>query len=194
MRRAVSKEKKCTYRDYLSWPEAERWEIIDGVAYNMTPAPKVKHQRVVGLLDRKLADTIEEKGCSLFIAPTDVVLDEYNVVQPDVFVVSDKKKITEDNIRGAPDLIIEVSSPATELRDRREKKNTYEKFGVKEYVIVFPEREYVERYCLRDDRYGAPEIFNWDEVLRLCFFEIEINLREIFEKEKEHQGEDHEQR
>ena len=182
MRPAVSKEKKYTFRDYLSWPEAERWEIIDGVAYDMTPAPKVKHQRIVGLLDRKLADTIEKKGCSIFIAPTDVVLDEYNVVQPDVFIVCDKKKITDDNIQGAPDLIIEVASPATELKDRREKKNTYEKFGVKEDIIVFPEREYVERYCLRDDRFGVPEIFNWDEVLRLCFFEIEINLREIFDK------------
>ena len=192
MRPAVSKEKKYTFRDYLTWPDSERWEIIDGVAYNMTPAPKVKHQRIVGLLDRKLADTIEGKGCSLFIAPTDVVLDEYNVVQPDVLIVCDKKKITDDNIQGAPDLIIEVSSPATELKDRREKKNTYEKFGVKEYIIVFPEREYVERYCLRDDRYGAPEIFNWDEVLRLCFFETEINLWEIFEKEKGHPGENHE--
>jgi Uma2 family endonuclease len=193
MRPAVSKEKKYTFRDYLTWPDSERWEIIDGVAYDMTPAPKVKHQRIVGLLDRKLADRIEEKGCSLFIAPTDVVLDEYNVVQPDVFIVCDKKKITDDNIQGAPDLIIEVASPGTELKDRREKKNAYENFGVKEYIIIFPEREYVERYCLKEARFGAPEIFNWDEILNLCFFETEINLREIFEKEKEHPGENHEQ-
>ena len=59
---------------------------------------------------------------------------------------------------------------------------------MKEYIIIFPEGEYLERYCLKDGRYGAPEIFDWDEVLRLCFFEIEINLWDIFEKKKEHQG------
>jgi len=191
MRPAVSKEKKYTFRDYLTWPDSERWEIIDGVAYNMTPAPKVKHQRIVSKLDFEFSTKL--KDCLHFIAPTDVVLDEYNVVQPDVFIVCDKKKITDDNIQGAPDLIIEVASPASELKDRREKKNTYENFGVKEYIIIFPEREYAERYCLRDSRYGAPEIFNWDEVLKLCFFETEINLREIFEKEIEPPGENHEQ-
>ncbi len=188
---ATKKEKKYTYKDYSNWPDDERWEIIDGAAYSMSPSPKVKHQRIVSLFDRKLAMPIEEKGCSLFLAPTDVVLDEYNVVQPDVFAVCDKNKITDDNIQGVPDLIVEVVSPATELRDRREKKALYERFGVKEYMIVFPEREYVERYCMKNDRYGAPEIFNWDEALKLCFFSIEINLWEIFEKEKEVESEPH---
>lgn len=188
---AVKKEKRYTYRDYLTWSEEERWEIIDGVAYNMSPAPKVKHQRVVSNLDRRLGDRVEQKGCRLFIAPTDVVLDEYNVVQPDVFVVCDMDKITGDNIQGAPDLIFEVVSPSTEVKDRREKKDLYERFGVEEYIIVFPEREYVERYCLREGKYGASEIFNWDEVLMSpCSFEIETNLWEIFEKEKPEHSEE----
>ncbi len=181
---AIKKEKRYTYKDYLTWPEDERWEIIDGVAYNMSPAPKVKHQRIVGNLFNSLKHSVD-KQCPVFSAPTDVVFDEFNVVQPDVFVVCDRGKITEDNIQGAPDLIIEVVSPATEVKDRREKKDLYERFGVKEYIIVFPDREYVERYCLRENKYGVSEIFNWDEVLSLCSFEIEINLREIFEKEKE---------
>ena len=88
-----------------------------------------------------------------------------------------------DNIQGAPNLIIEIVSPSTELKDRREKKNLYEKFGVKEYIIVFSEREYLERYVLENGKYGAPEIMNWDEVLKLKAFDIEINLWEIFEKE-----------
>jgi Uma2 family endonuclease len=70
------------------------------------------------------------------------------------------------------------------VKDRREKKNLYEKFGVKEYILVFPEREYVERYCLEKGKYGSPEIFNWDEILNLTVFDFEINLWEIFEKEK----------
>ena len=63
-----------------------------------------------------------------------------------------------------------------------EEKGLYEKSGVKEYLIVFPEREYVEQYVLENDRYGPPEIFNWDEILRLRLFPNEITLAEIFEK------------
>lgn len=180
---AIKKERRYTYKDYLTWPENERWEIIDGVVYNMTPAPKVRHQRIVSRIDYEF--TIKLKECLHFVAPTDVVFDEQNVVQPDLFVICDKSKVTEDNIQGTPDLIIEVVSPGTEVKDRREKKDIYERFGVKEYIIVFPEREYVERYCLKENKYGSSEIFNWDEVLNLSTFEIEINLCEIFEKEKE---------
>ncbi|MEW6418826.1 MAG: Uma2 family endonuclease [Nitrospirota bacterium] len=180
---ALKKEKRYTFNDYITWPDDERWEIIDGVAYNMSPAPKVKHQNIVSSLHIKLK-TYTSNICYTGIAPTDVVLDDFNVVQPDVFVVCDKNKITEDNIKGTPDLIIEVTSPSTELKDKREKKNLYEKSGVKEYIIVFPEGEYIERYWLKDDKYHVPEILNWDETLKLSLFEIEINLWEIFEKEK----------
>ncbi|MDO8445324.1 MAG: Uma2 family endonuclease [Deltaproteobacteria bacterium] len=182
---ALKKDKRYTYQDYVSWDDGERWEIIDGEVYCMTPAPKIRHQNIVLQLAGKLGDRVKEKGCRFFIAPTDVVFDEYNVVQPDVFVVCDKNKITEDNIKGAPDLIVEVISASTELKDKREKKNLYERFGVKEYLIVYPEREYLERYSLENNRYGAPELFNWDEVLKVRSFEIEINLWEIFEKERQ---------
>jgi Uma2 family endonuclease len=99
-------------------------------------------------------------------------------------VVCDRKKITGDNIQGAPDLIIEVTSPATEVKDRREKKNLNERFGVREYIIVFPEGEYAEKYRLREGRYDIPEIFNWDEILKLESSEIDVNLWEIFEKQR----------
>ena len=103
--------------DYLTWPDDERWEIVDGVAYNMTPAPSVRHQTVAGKLNRKLAN----KPCKPFIAPVDVIFSEYDIIQPDVFVVCDKSKITEDNIQGAPDLVIEVLSPTTATKDLRGK-------------------------------------------------------------------------
>ena len=89
---AAKKEEGYTYNDYITWPDEERWEIIDVEAYDMSPAPRVKHQTIVTQLARKLGDKAEEKGCRLFVAPTDVVFDEYNIVQPDVFVVCDKKK------------------------------------------------------------------------------------------------------
>ncbi|NTU41780.1 MAG: Uma2 family endonuclease [Nitrospirales bacterium] len=181
---AVKKDRRYTYQDYRSWPDEERWEIIEGVAYNMSPAPTVKHQRIVGQLLRKAAEGIEERGCSLFIAPTDVVFDDLNVVQPDVFVVCDKNKITEKNIKGVPDLIVEVISPSTGVKDKREKRNLYEKVGVKDYFIIFPEAELVEWYRLEEGRYSTPQIFNWDETMRLASFDMELNLWEVFEKER----------
>ena len=182
-------DRRFTYQDYLRWPDEERWEIIDGRAYNMTPAPTIRHQRIsVRMIEKLLLEKEKIKDCSLFFAPTDVVLDEYNVVQPDIFVVCDGKKITERNIQGAPDLIIEITSPTTEVKDRREKLRLYESHGVREYIIVFPEREYVERYFLEGGKYGAPEIFNWDEELKLKTFDLVIPLWEVFEKEPPEAG------
>jgi Uma2 family endonuclease len=193
---ALKKDKKYTYDDYKNWQDDERWEIIDGDAYLMSPAPKIKHQRISGNLFFNIKNQMIEKKniCDLFEAPTDVVFDDFNIVQPDIFIVCDKDKVTEDNIKGAPDLIIEIVSKSTELKDRREKKALYEKFGVKEYIIVFPEIEYIERYTLRDGKYGAPEIFNWDETLKLQTFDIEIDLWEIFEKELPKEEEDEEEK
>jgi Uma2 family endonuclease len=189
MAQAIKKERRYSVEDYQGWPDDEKWEIIDGVAYDMSPAPRVKHQNIVGNFYVNLK-THPENRCYTGIAPTDVVLDDYNVVQPDVFIVCDGGKITEDNIQGAPDLIVEVVSPGTEVKDRREKKRLYERSGVKEYLIVFPEREYVERYVLEESKYGSPEIFNWDERLRLSIFPIEVKLEEIFEKEIENDAQE----
>ncbi len=182
----VNRVEKYTYQDYLSWPDEGRWEIIDGKVYDMSPAPKIKHQAISRNLTVEIGKQKNKLGkCSFFGAPTDVIFDEYNVVQPDIFIVCDKNKITEDNIQGSPDLIIEITSQSTELKDKREKFLLYERFGVKEYIIVYPEREYLERYVLKDGRYGAPEIFNWDEMFKLKTFEIEVPLWEVFEKEIE---------
>ncbi|MFB3788106.1 MAG: Uma2 family endonuclease, partial [bacterium] len=104
---------KYTVQDYMSWNDDKRWELIEGVAYDMTPAPNIKHQTILGHLAHILGNHLQGKSCALFFAPTDVVLSEHDVVQPDLLVVRDRAKITEQNIQGAPDLIIEVLSPAT---------------------------------------------------------------------------------
>ncbi len=176
-------DKKFSYNDYMSWPDDERWEIIGGEAIDMSPAPKVKHQRISRNLTWKFGKQIGKfKTCEFFEAPTDVVFDDYNIVQPDIFIVCDKNKITEDNIKGAPDLIIEIVSPSTVLKDKREKKTLYEKYNVSEYILIHPELEYVERFYLENKKYGAADILNWNETLKLKAFDIEINLWEIFEK------------
>jgi Uma2 family endonuclease len=173
-----------TYNDYVGWPDDERWEIINGEAYAMTPAPTTRHQKVSLYLGTRFATFCKGKGCEPFLAPTDVVFDEQNIVQPDLLLVCDQNKITEKNIQGAPDLIVEILSPSTALKDKREKKALYERFGVREYLIVYPTEELVERFVLAGDRYETAEVFGWDEVLPLAIFpELRLNLWEVFDKQ-----------
>jgi len=176
---ALRKDIKYTYSDYLTWPDDERWEIINGTAYNMSPAPTIKHQDIVSNF-HIILKTSPANQCYTGIAPTDIVFDEYNVVEPDVFVICDRKKLLNTHIQGAPDLIIEVISKSTELKDRREKRLLYEKFGVNEYIIVFAEEEYIERYTLNERKFVGPEIYSREESIKLTTLDIEINLIKVF--------------
>jgi len=173
-----------TYKNYVNWPEGERWEIIEGDAYAMTPAPSIRHQEISGYLFSLLANYFKDRRCRPFYAPTDVIFDERNIVQPDLLVVCDQHKITDQNIQGAPDLIVEILSPSTALKDKREKKALYERFGVREYLIVYPAEELVERFVLEDARYASSEVFGPEETLPLAIFpELKIDLWELFEKQ-----------
>lgn len=173
-----------TYAQYAELPGDVRMEIIDGVVYDMSAAPVVKHQIIIGNVYSLLREHLRGKPCRPFMAPLDVVLDDINVVEPDVFVVCDQEKITEKNIKGAPDLVIEVLSPSNNIKDRRNKKWLYEGHGVKEFIIISPMEESAERYWLVDCKYGLPELFNWDESFYSKLFpELYFDLRVIFEKE-----------
>ncbi len=177
--------KKYRYDDYVTWSDEERWELINGLPFNMTPAPSIKHQNTVGTIYSNLRLKLQGKGCRPFIAPADVVLSEFNVVQPDVFVVCNEEKITDTNIQGPPDLIIEVLSPSTALKDKREKKAIYEKYGVREYIIIDPMEFYLERFALKEGMYGESELLGPQDVLLLHSIEsIEVPLWEIFDVEK----------
>ncbi len=189
MGRPVEEHEKYTYEDYRNWPDHVKCEIIDGEIYDMSPAPRVKHQNIASNLLVALK-THPENPCYTGIAPTDVVLDERNVVQPDVFLVCDRNKIAELNVRGAPDLIVEIASPSTERKDRREKKELYERFGVREYIIVFPEAEYAERYILNKGAYRPSEIYNWDESFSLSVIDAKIDLRVLFDRENPRKSND----
>lgn len=178
-------EKRFTYSEYCKWDDEQRWELIDGVPYNMTPAPATRHQKISGNFFSRLSAYLAGKNCTPFYAPTDVVFDEYNVVQPDILVVCDRSKITDANIQGAPDLVVEILSPSTSRKDRREKRALYERFGVKEYLVIDPINETVERFRLVRGKYGNPDVFGWDESMKLAVFpELELNLWGIFEKER----------
>jgi len=110
----------------------------------MSPAPSIFHQKISKRIFQILYKNIEndQKG-EVFYSPVDVYLDEENVFQPDLVVVlkDSKAKIEEKGIIGAPDVVIEVLSPSSAYHDLIEKKEVYQKYGVKEYWIVDPKRK-----------------------------------------------------
>ena len=150
----AKKQEHYTVQDYLAWDDGERWELIGGIAYNMTPAPRLSHQSLVQNLFRSLDRQLQNAPCKLWLAPADVILSDEDVVQPDLFVVCDPKKMESDRVEGAPDFIAEVLSPSTAAKDRREKRALYEAHGVKEYWLVDPDARLVERYLLKKGKYG----------------------------------------
>ncbi len=139
---------------------ADRLELIDGEVV-VAHAPNPKHQRVTGnthLLLRVLEQTI---GGKAFAAPLEVYLDEENIPQPDVIWVAAEGKcqVTEKNLVGAPDLLVEVFSPSTERYDRREKFNLYQRFGVREYWMIDADAAYVEVWLLVDLKFVRQGIY-----------------------------------
>ena len=162
MKPAKQTQQSFTYRDYRQWPEDERWELIEGVAYAMSPAPTRTHQTILGEVFRQIANFLEGKPCQVFVAPFDVRLPEQNeaddeiinVVQPDILVVCDASKLDEKGCRGAPDWVIEVLSPSTASKDHVRKKSLYERHGVREYWLVHPTDHILTRYLLEGESFG----------------------------------------
>ncbi|MCG6940862.1 MAG: Uma2 family endonuclease [Thiohalocapsa sp.] len=155
-----------TYGDYRRWPEEERWELIDGEAWDMSPAPTRAHQQMVVELTRQIGNFLLGKPCEVYAAPFDVRLpraDEADdrvesVVQPDVAVICDSSKLDDAGCRGAPDWIIEVLSRRTAVKDHTVKRDLYERHGVQEYWLVHPTDRVLTIYRLVDGAYGKPDV------------------------------------
>jgi Uma2 family endonuclease len=155
-----------TYADYLMWPEDVRYELIDGVAYLMAPAPLRLHQEFVGELCYQVRAALEGKPCRAYIAPFDVRLpkgDEADervdtVVQPDLLVVCDSSKLDERGLRGAPDWVVEVLSPASASHDQTVKLAAYERAGVPDVWLVHPTDRVATIYRLEGTAYGRPAV------------------------------------
>lgn len=155
-----------TYGDYRKWTDEKRYELIDGLAYAMSPAPWVDHQRIAGAIYAKLVAAVVGKRCEAMIAPLDVRLPHNQepddlidvVVQPDVLVVCDPSKIDAKGVRGAPDLVVEVLSPSTASHDQIRKRRVYERAGVREFWLVHPTDRVITIYRLQNGVYGAPDV------------------------------------
>ncbi|MGL4944268.1 MAG: Uma2 family endonuclease [Thermoguttaceae bacterium] len=192
---AVKTLEKFSYADYMSWDDGERWELIDGVAYNMSPAPSNTHQRVLIAFFRIIDQFLLDKPCEVLIAPLDVRLPDFDeqkdadvptVVQPDLLVVCDPDKFDprDQGVRGAPDMIVEILSPWNAKKDTTTKLELYERHGVREYWIIDPiERTFaLYKWFPQLKKYARPETFTaTDRVTTSDVLKgLEIDLKEVF--------------
>ena len=140
-----------TFDDYQQWED--RWELIDGVAYSMAPAPYPKHQKIVFRISKELDANLNcsIKECEVYISPIDWKIDDATVIQPDVAIFCETPK--EQYFSKTPPVVVEVLSKATALKDVTTKKDLYEKVGVLYYVIAEPNSEIVDIYKLTEGKY-----------------------------------------
>ncbi len=188
---AVKLDEKYSYADYLNWSNEERWELIDGVPYNMSPAPSTGHQSISQIVSNELYNFLKKnKNCKVFSAPFDVRFHEKNetsddeiftVVQPDISVICDETKLNTKGCNGAPDITVEILSPSTSYKDETTKLRLYEKHGVKEYWIINPDAKYIMIYRLKNGEFDKPEYLKEKDTLKSQVLkEFEIELSEIW--------------
>jgi Uma2 family endonuclease len=182
----VEKKKKYTADDYMKLEEGAPFQLIN---YDliMSPSPIPLHQQIVFALSEAIVlynIEIGRKGQWMY-APMDVKLDEGNVLQPDILYITEDR-ITEiiekERVEGAPDLVIEILSPSTAYYDLRQKKDIYEKYGVKEYIIVDPIEQSAELYALKDGAYYLHQKAQKNENLNsLLLRGLSFDLSKLFE-------------
>ncbi len=157
---ATQPQTGLTYEDLQAFPEDNlRRELIDGELI-VTAAPGTRHQRVVARLVAMLITYQQEHGGEVFPAPTDVYLSDVNVVEPDVLFVRAEhlERVEEPFIRGAPDLVVEISSPSTRRLELVRKRELYERHGIPEYWYIDLDADRLEIYRLQGARYASPHI------------------------------------
>jgi Uma2 family endonuclease len=184
---AVPADTRLTYDDFLLFPDdGKRHEIIDGVHY-VTPSPNLRHQDLVGRLYLTIGTYLAARpGMGrLFLAPLDVVLSYYDVVEPDLLFVAASQKdiLTEKNVQGPPALVIEVLSKRTRKRDAQIKRRLFERTGVQEYWLVDPELDAVQVFQPVDGRLQRVAELTSEDDHRLTtplLPECTIVLRDLF--------------
>jgi Uma2 family endonuclease len=165
--------KTYTYADYLKWTFDERLELIKGKIFTMSPAPGSVHQLISGAVFFELYSYLKGKPCKVFAAPFDVRLirrsvndkDITTVVQPDICVICEPKKVDGKGCIGAPDIVVEILSPGNNKKELRNKFEAYEEAGVLEYWIINPTEKNLLQYILTEGRFQASRPFTIDDKL-----------------------------
>ncbi|MCP9766738.1 Uma2 family endonuclease [Lacihabitans sp. LS3-19] len=180
--------KKYSYADYFSWKIKERVELFMGKIFEMSPAPASTHQRISRNIGTALINYLDKTPCEVFYAPFDVRLERekednqtFTVVQPDICVICDVKKVDERGCKGAPDLIVEILSPGNSTKEMKNKFELYEKAGVLEYWIVQPSDKTIFQYVLIDGQYvnHKPTTFE-DTLYASCIDGFSLVLDKVF--------------
>jgi len=173
-----------TYADYLKIDDDNQYELIGGKLI-LVPAPRTFHQELVGKIFRRIAEFVYDNNLGkVLIAPTDVLLSETEKPQPDILFVSKKRLdiITEMNVQGAPDLVVEILSPSTGKNDRVEKSKMYFKYGVMEYWIVDPEHKTIEVFIPGEKNWNLFQSYDDEDTLTSPLLQnLEIQLKNIFQ-------------
>lgn len=178
------------YSEYCNWPDDERWELIDGEVFAMTPAPTPQHAEVITRLLWELGDYFRKGPCKVFTSPFDVRLpkgeeeDEEveTVVQPDILIVCDERKIDKKGCRGAPDIVVEVISPSTASYDQIRKRRLYERAGVKEFWIIHPDDRLAVVFRREEDGiFGKSEYYEAESKMEVQLFPgLIIDFSQVF--------------
>ncbi len=174
---ALAEQKLSTIEDVYDLPDGQRAELVDGQMYMMAP-PNREHQELAGELYRTISNYIHSKrgDCKIYMAPFAVFLNDKNYVEPDISVICDRSKLTDQGCAGAPDWIIEIVSPGSRRMDYMVKLFKYRNAGVREYWIVDKQKDRITVYNLENDDMKE---YTFNEPVRAGIYEdLEINLRE----------------
>jgi Uma2 family endonuclease len=179
-----------TYADYLRWTIEERLELIKGKIFRMSPAPNRRHQSLSMRVANPIFNFLRGQKCQVYTAPFDVRLprkskrdeDIITVVQPDICVVCDPAKLDERGCLGAPDIVVEILSPANNRKELKNKYEVYEESGVKEYWIISPSERTFFRYLLDDDgKFQPTHLLTAGDVVRTPVLPgLALDLEEVF--------------
>jgi len=193
---APKPNQKYTYADNLTWDDGKRWELIEGVPYELvfgeglykSSAPNRKHHEISGTLLGIFYPTAKIYDYKMFTAPFDVRFSENDedetVVQPDLSIFCDKNKLDDRGAHAAPDWIIEILSPSTFHKDLHAKLLLYQKYQVPLYWIVDPDKEIILVNKLDETgKYGIPQTFSvGDKIGAGLFADMELEVASVFEE------------
>lgn len=180
----TAEQKKYTEADYNLLEEGAPFQLINGDLI-MSPAPISYHQILSGRFYYLIQTYIEknaDNGICLY-APIDVILDNENIFQPDLIYISAERKteLLQNRIMGAPDLVIEILSPSTAYYDLRQKKDFYERYSVKEYLIIDPIKRDAELYVLENEEFVLKQKAQQNGFINLTTLPgLQIDLQKLF--------------
>ncbi len=169
-----------TYEDYIHWED--NWELINGIAYAMSPAPKIRHQNISAKIASQLLEALKQCNKCQVLMPIDWKIDEDTIVQPDNSVICHTPN-NNNYITEAPKIIFEILSKSTAKKDRVVKYSLYEQEGVNYYILIDPEKNSAEVFHLQNEKYIKLNNKSIDSInfeIDECKTSVKFNISKIW--------------